>query len=227
MVISLAKTLAIVLVLLPCLGCGPSNTFPNWTVGSLQFCGSYHKASIIAIGRLFAVTPIGAQPIEKAPWPVAPVFKRVYWCQGRLSLARVLKGELRATEGVFVWGTVRPCEVNIPFFGHKEGRTQVWLLRQEGELLRPTVDAGGIYYVGFDDDERSFPAGSTDAIGLSLLRPPDDPVSIGRFVLAFDNLAREACCVLGIERCTPQIAELLRHRDLTVRKAAASYLHRQ
>ena len=79
----------------------------------------------------------------------------------------------------FVWGTIQQdCRLGgvFGYVGSEPPASRVWFLREEGDYLRPYIDAGGVYYVSFRLDWKNMPAGEPAKIFARLLL---DPAALG------------------------------------------------
>ena len=124
-------------------------------------------------------------------------------------------------------------DVRNPYRPNEQGRgngpiQRVWFLRNEGDYLRPVVDAGSAFYL------RLFPKWENDAnvdhqakFAELLLTPMANDRTLGEFAKGFSNPASVACEILGEMTCSLRIRDLAKLGDPQLRGAACNYLESQ
>ena len=124
-------------------------------------------------------------------------------------------------------------DVRNPYRPNEQGRgngpiQRVWFLRNEGDYLRPVVDAGSAFYL------RLFPKWENDAnvdhqakFAELLLTPMANDRTLGEFAKGFSNPASVACEILGEMTCSLRIRDLAKLGDPELRGAACNYLESQ
>lgn len=207
--------------------------FPEWKVLPLGLLGSWDRASSVVVADLQNVEYVGSQKITNPPWPVQPAMVRIYWCQGDFNVYSAVKGKVPRNGKKFLWGGGKPgCHLTEHAKGATEGRgpmTRVWFVREEGNYIRPVVDALGVYFVAFnvkwDDGSRE---DSKKKFGRLLLSPnavDTSPRDYGRW---WDfELPSTACSILGRDECIGRIKGLAALGDPLLRRNACDFLKSQ
>jgi hypothetical protein len=110
-------------------------------------------------------------------------------------------------------------------------------VREEGNYLRPAVDIGGAFFVGFYQ-KWNLPTGKQPAEHFAdlLLTPSAIDTSLKDYADGFFNLANAACLILGQEdlarqraprACIGKLKALAGLGDPDLRRAACGYLESQ
>src|SRR4051794_15008782 len=134
-------------------GCFAQRQFPEWKVSPVGLSGVWQMASLVVVGEVANVVPVGSQKISTPSWPASPDIRRIYWCEADFQSSSVLRGHVPPSAEKLLWGTSTPgCSFKYLTDGQPWGNepiTRVWFLREEGRYLRPVVDAGGLLFCAF------------------------------------------------------------------------------
>jgi hypothetical protein len=205
--------------------------FPEWR-GSNVLLPSVWKASpIAAVGEVVNIHPYGQQIVEKLPWPMSPDVHKLYWCEGDFRVIATVKGELSRSAEKYLWASSLPgCKLwnDNPRLVFNRFRTRVWLLREEGEILRPTFDGGTVSFIGFfakwDENSRQSPQRQLGALFLTPAANSDALEDYARYLWEVGDVA---CELLGRAECVREIRALGELGNSALRDNACHFLKGQ
>ena len=153
---------------------------------------------------------------------------RLYWCRGYFQVTAIIKGQVRPANQNYVWADTRPgCKLwdDDPALIYHRFKTRVWFLRQEGEFLRPTFDAGTYLFLGlltrWDDGPQLPPR---QRLGTMLLTPKNNAGTLEEYASYIWEVGDIACELLGNQECTRRIDALAQLGNATLREAACGFL---
>jgi hypothetical protein len=203
--------------------------FPNWTAEPLGLSGVWERATLIAVGELHRVHPVGDVRAQHLSAWASPSIRRIYWCEGDFVPKRMIRGTEPLDTGKYLWGSIQSgCKLDrdAPAFPG-EPLALVWFLRQEGPHLRPVVDAGGPLFFtlhnewapGTENPERYF--------GSLLLSPTAVGLTQEEYAQSFFKPAGLACWILGGTDCVQRIRSLAAEAKPALHDAACLYLKSQ
>jgi hypothetical protein len=186
----------------------------------------------VVVAELDNVEAVGSQKIANPPWPAPPKPIRIYWCEGDFKIHSVVKGEIPRTAKKFLWGGTRPgCDLTEHGKGATGSRgpiTRVWFVREEGNYIRPLVDAFGVYFLAVKGE---WPDGTREEaqkkLGRALLTPDALGMGLGIYSFHFSELASTACFILGRDECIERVQGLANLGNRALRKEACDYLSTQ
>jgi len=199
--------------------------FARWEVAPLTLMGTWERAAAVVVGEVRNITAAGDHPVGDLPWPAGPWIKRIYWCEADFYGYAAIKGTLPARGKKYLWGAIRPgCKLEaLPL-----DSTQVWFIREEGEYVRPAVDAGGYFFITFrvkwDYKSKEDPQ---TRFGRLLLNPTGRHDSLRQFGKDIGDPASTACSILGRARCVEEIRALTLLGDPDLTRAACDFLRTQ
>jgi hypothetical protein len=180
----------------------------------------------VVVGEVRNITSVGDEPVKDLPWPAGPWIKRIYWCEADFNAYAIIKGPPPALGKRYEWGAIRPgCKLDaLP-----PDSTRVWFIREEGDYIRPVVDAGGRFYVTFlvkwDYNSKEEPQ---TRLGRLLLNPTARHASLRQFAEEiYDELVTTGCMILGKARCVEEIRALTSLGDPDLTRAACDFLKSQ
>ena len=216
---------AMLTVLGACPAACQQRQFPRWEVAPIALEGTWEGAPTVVIGEVRNITAVGDEPALDLQWPAGPWIKRIYWCEADFYAYAPIKGTVPARGKKYLWGAIRAgCKLDpLP-----PDSTRVWFIREEGDYIRPVVDAGGRFYLTFrvkwdykssEDPETQF--------GRLLLNPKARNATIRDFAEAIDEPASTACFILGKARCVEEIRALTSLGDPDLTRAACDFLSSQ
>jgi hypothetical protein len=196
---------------------------------NIGLSGTWERANIVIIGDVHNTGSLGEQMVRSVPAPVDPSINRLYWCKGELITRSVLRGNISPGARTFVWAAIRPgCSLDRFGFGIPTAAdvSQVWFLREEKGILRPVVDAGGVYYLAFKGPWAQHATSDLGtAIGAILLDPQRISSSANEFAVSFGSIANAACSIMGMDRCRNAIRDLsVNTNSVDVQAAARTFL---
>jgi hypothetical protein len=202
-----------------------AGTLPKVRFGRTGLDGSWRAAPIIVTGSVTDLHLLTVQRRLRLPPPASPKVQTIYWCTGTLRARIVLKGYMPQPGKPFLWATATPgCKLS-GLESTPQPRTSLWLLREEGEWIRPVFDAYGIYWTWLPFEESALEVPNPERRFAELLLTPDtNSSSIRSFVSTFQQSAMLACDLLGEEECMTKIKQLADTANPAVRDAACKYL---
>jgi hypothetical protein len=187
--------------------------------------GSWERAQDVVVGDVDNITALGSQhPVPQTEWGIFNQAKELYWCRADFHATAVIKGSLPAAGKRFLWADASPgCELTPHAYGYMGAEppvTRIWFIREEGDYLRPAVDAGGVYFVSVHGKWSDPPKG--EAARLFALLMLNEPAMGG--VLSPDNLTLFTL-VLGVDEAGQRLSALAAGtRDDQLRKWVCNYL---
>jgi len=131
--------------------CDSQESFPKWEVAPIGLVGTWERADDVVVGDVSNIQALGSQKISDSdrPRPVASTINEIFWCQADFHADSVVKGKIPTPGKKLIWAAIRPgCDIVRFHFGYEETTppvTRVWFVREEGEYIRPVVDAGGLF----------------------------------------------------------------------------------
>lgn len=210
-------------------------------MGAIGLFGTWERAPLVVLADLQSVESAGSQKVARLPNPVPAAVHRIYWCRGDLKAYSVVRGALPSVGKKFLWSSMSPgCDPTRSAYGttqyHGPG-TRVWFLREEAEYIRPVVDIGGAFFVGFNVKWNILPTQAPEKhFGQLLLTPSAIDASLRDYAHGFFNLANAACLILGRDElsegrspraCVAQVRALADLGDPNLRRAACDFLQSQ
>lgn len=195
------------------------NTYPKVRAGRLGLVGSWMAATLIVQARLTGIEYIGKTEDVELPLPYQQGLRTVFWCKGDLAIEKAIRGVASTRVGRFVWGEIRPgCQTPVEKQA-TSGGVQIWFLRPEDGLLRPVVDAGGVFFYTFRSWGRPSLSFESERDVAELFLDPDvsGPGTFG-------EPARLACSVLGEADCVEQICNGLTSMGEASRATALGFV---
>jgi hypothetical protein len=196
-------------------GCGQERT----QVFVIGLVGTWERADDVVVGDVSNVQALGSQKISDPPWPVAPAINEIFWCQADFHSDSVVKGKIPTPGKKLIWAAIRSgCDIARFHFGYEETSppvTRVWFVREEGEYIRPVVDAGGVLFASFH--ARFTAAG----------RPED----LKRFAYLFLNPEAHGMSfelprlILGDTECVEALRALSAYPDVRLHESVCTYLN--
>jgi hypothetical protein len=209
---------------------GADKKFPEWRGSNLELSAEWDASPIVAVGNVTNITEYGQQEVGHLPWPMSPDVHRLFWCEGDFNATAVVKGEIHPLHQKYLWGSgMRGCRLS---YGSRAGfeslRTRVWLLRQEGQFLRPTFDGGTHGFLGLYTPWNSHPdLPPREKLGILLLTPSANSRSLPDYAQYLPNVGDIACELLGKAECVERIRSLAALGDASLKTAACGYLKGQ
>jgi hypothetical protein len=179
------------------------------------------------------VSSYGDQTVDHLQGPVSPDLHKLYWCVGDFRVTDVVKGELRARTKKYLWASVFPgCKLWLwpdnPQAVDRRFQTRVWLLREEGDFLRPTFDAGIHRYIGlFPKWEDGPPLEAHKRLGILLLTPTANSDSLEDYAGYLPLVIDIACELLGRSDCIRRIQALGNLGSPRLREVACGFMKDQ
>jgi hypothetical protein len=135
--------------------CDSQESFPKWEVAPIGLVGTWERADDVVVGDVSNIQALGSQKISDSdrPRPVASTINEIFWCQADFHADSVVKGRIPTPGKKLIWAAIRPgCGFEWLRYGYEESTppvTRVWFVREEGEYIRPVVDAGGVLFASF------------------------------------------------------------------------------
>jgi hypothetical protein len=214
--------------------CWSEEQLPQWkVVASIGLSGTWERAADmgdVVVGGASNVVAVGSQRISNPPWPVS--VDEIYWCKADFHASAVVKGRLPTPGKPFLWAAIRPgCGFEWFRYGYDETEapfTQVWFVREEGEYIRPVVDAGGVFFISFhgkwfDPPEKDAPT----VLALLMLNPAALGMTPSHYAVIFHYAVTLARTILGEEETVKRLKALATSQDPAVRTSVCSYLDSQ
>jgi hypothetical protein len=194
--------------------------------------GEWIASPIVAVGEVVNIAPYGVQDVEHLPWPMSPSVHKLYWCEGDFRPIAVVKGELHLPPKKYLWASgLAGCKL-YPDSPDRVRRfnTRAWLLREEGDFLRPTYDSGTTHlflslFDKWDDSQRRAPA--REQLGLLLLKPAANSDTLSDYARYLGDVVDIACELLGRAECVERISALAGLGNPALRGAACGFLKGQ
>ena len=214
------------------LGLRGQEKFPEWR-GTLGRYGAWTASPVVAVGDVNNVSSYGEQTVNRLQGPISPDVHKLYWCVGDFRVTAVVKGELRAPAKRYLWASVFPgCELWLwpdnPQAVDRRFKTRVWLLREEGDFLRPTFDSGIHRYIGlFPKWEDRPPLEAHKRLGILLLTLTANSDTLEDYAGYLPLVIDIACELLGRPDCTRRIQALADLGSPRLREVACGFLKDQ
>lgn len=197
--------------------CQPQTEIPEprklQVKGSIGLSAVWEDATVVVLGRLENRVRLGPRQawiqIDKGELPVYP-------CTGTISNPRYLKGDRKAEALRLLWFSYRPL-CSFSFNPEKEPSSTegLWLLRTEGQYVRPVWDNGPIYVPVYRDIEQS-----ADLIRVTAERILD-PSTVSRSQNEFLSLLLDhfelSCSMVGVSNCRHTLRDLALRSDSQLR----------
>jgi len=185
---------------------------------------------IVAIGEVTNIVFYGEQTVDRLPPPTMLDVHELYWCVGDFHATAVVKGESVPTKKLLWASTIPGCKLlpDNPNHVANRSKTRAWLLREEGEFLRPTFDYGAHRFLGvftrWEDDPTLPPR---QHLGSLLLTPSANADTLDNYADYFWDVVDIACELLGREECVRRIRDLAALGDPKLRESACGCLKGQ
>jgi hypothetical protein len=220
------------ILLVPIISCGHQK-FPEWRgVTPYHFPqAAWEASSIVAVGQMRNVSVYGVQTADRLPAPMSPLVHRLYWCVAEFDVAAVIKGERPSPAKRYVWAQVSPgCNLWLwpdnPRAEDRRFQTRAWLLREDGEFLRPPVDSGMYPYLGlltkWKDASSSIEA--RRELGILLLTPSANSDNLDDYAQYLGSVIDIACELLPKTDCALQVRHLADMGNPRLREVACGLL---
>jgi hypothetical protein len=202
---------AVLLVLQP-VSCSQDH-FPEWRSGSIGLSGSWEAAPNVVVGDVSNIVALGPQEIANPPWPVPNSVHEIYWCQADFKADAAIKGDLPSSGKKFLWAAIRPgCGFEWFRYGYDEKEaptTRIWFVREEGEYIRPVVDAGGVFFVSlhgkwFNPPKQEAPR----MLALLMLNPAALGMSTAHYSIIFNTPVQLVRTILGDAEMAERLSDL-------------------
>jgi hypothetical protein len=205
---------------------------PESRVGSIGLTGSWESAPDVVVGDVSNIVALGAEKITSPPWPAYDSIHEIYWCQADFKADSAIKGDLPVPGKKFLWAAIRPgCGLELFRYGYDESQApivRIWFVREEGEYIRPVVDAGGVFFVSFHGKWFDPPKQEAPRIlALLMLNPAALGMSTAHYSIIFNNPVMLARTILGEKEIVERLKALATSPDLELRESACYYLKDQ
>lgn len=206
-------------------------TFPEWRGSKMLIPGVWKASPVAVVGEVTNVRPYGEQDVKTLPWPMSPEVHRLYWCEGNFRTIAVVKGELSPTAKKYLWASSQPgCELwdDDPSLIFVRFKTRVWLLREEGGVLRPPFDGGTDRFIGFFTQwDQSSKFSAQQQVGTLLLTPAANSDTLEDYAKYLWDAGDIACELLGRVECVRQIRAIAALGSPVLRENACHFLKAQ
>jgi hypothetical protein len=206
-------------------------TFPEWRGSNTLTHGVWIASSIAAVGEVTNVRSYGVQDSKNLPWPMSPEVHKLYWREGDFRATAIVKGESGPAAKTYLWASSLPgCKLwdNDPGLIYSRFKSRVWLLREEGEFLRPPFDSGTVRFIGLLtkwDESARLPA--RRQLGTLLLTPAANSDTLKDYAHYLWYVGDIACELLGKAECVRQIKALAKMGSPILRENACNFLKGQ
>jgi hypothetical protein len=205
--------------------------FPEPRVSRTLLQGDWIASPIVVVGEVANISKYGKQTIDRLPPPTTPDAQDLYWCQGDLQVAAVVKGEFHAPSRRYLWASTIPgCKLwdDDPKFIFHRQQTRAWFLREEGGFLRPPFDYGTYRYIGLLDKWEGGPdLPAPERLGALLLAPGANADTLDDYADYLWDVGDIACELLGKAECARRIRELTTLGSPKLRDQACGFLKGQ
>lgn len=202
--------------------------YPKWLITQHVFLeASWEYAPVIAVGRLRNVKEVGVQHLDSVPQGVDRAIKVLYWCQAELDVQLLVKGHLPPSQPKqhVLWPSRVPgCEFGREDATLTDEYIRVWLLRVEGEFLRPLYDGGAatrIVLLARDPAERRNL--TKQSLGSLFLRPSAYENGVDDLKSDIMSIGSIACSLLGRQECIQELRALA-NRDQQMRARICEFI---
>jgi hypothetical protein len=209
--------------------CRAQQSLPDFRVAPWMVAeGSWTRAESVVVGDISNIKLMAYQQVASLPAPLPASVHEIRWCEADFHAVAMIKGKMPDPLKKYVWATIQQdCRLGgvFGYTGSEPPVTRVWFLREEDEYLRPSVDAGGVYYASFHVDWRNVPASEAAGTFARLLV---DPAALGFASEQQDRLfemIEVSRAILGQEKFVAQLkAVAARHPGTTLDKSIRGYL---
>lgn len=205
--------------------------FPEWRGSKETVYGEWMASPVVAVGKVSNISSYGEQNVDRLPWPMSPDVHRLYWCQGDFGVFAVVKGELHTPTKRYLWASAFPgCKLwpDDPHLVYSRFQTRAWFLREEGDFLRPTFDAGTRGFIGlFTRWEDGPPSAARLKLGTLLLTPSANSDNLEDYAHYLWHVGDIACELLGKPICAQRIRALGELGSPSLREQACGFLRGQ
>lgn len=192
---------------------------PQAVFRPLGLSGSWEEGTLAVVGTVRSASVRGRN------WNG---IRWLTWCESEIDVRAVLKGEWSGNPAKVLWAGLDSRDCAPTPAG--EGRIEVWLLRQDGGVLRLVTDGGGITRLFFN---ATWPKDVTSGVraralfGCLLLSESafgPGPKSFSEALVHRGSLAQ---LILGDARTEAELRNLLKSSSEDVRREACRYLRFQ
>ena len=207
--------------------------FPQWrgAAQSMTSFSAWSASPIVIIGRASNVKPYGEEVSARFASPMPSHVHTLYWCVADLHVLATVKGVYKKTASKYVWASLAPgCNVWLwpdnPQAVDRRFQTRAWFVREEGPLLRPTLDTGMPPYIGLFTNWENVNSVS-DArrhFGELLFTPSANSDSIGDYAEYLPDVFDIACELLGKADCALRLAALSDTNDIRLQQISCGLL---
>jgi hypothetical protein len=201
--------------------------FPRWHGSNVLLYGDWLASPVVAVGVVKNVRTYGEQTVDHLPWPMAPWVRKLYWCEGDFQVIAVVKGELSAGPGKYLWGSGAPgCKLwdDNPNLLPARMKTRAWFLREEDGVLRPTFDGGTYKFIEVMEDWGDAVSSPRHRLGELLLTPSANTDTLEDYARYLGDVGDIACDLLGRDECARRIRSLASLGNPSLRKQACAFL---
>jgi hypothetical protein len=210
--------------------CDSQEPFPKWEVAVIGLVGTWERADDVVVGDVSNVQALGSQKISDPPWPVASTINEIFWCRADFHADSVVKGKIPTPGKKLIWAAIRPgCGLERFRYGYEESTppvTRVWFVREEGEYIRPVVDAGAVFFASFHG--RFTAAGKPEdwkRFALLFLNPEALGMSPAHYSVIFYYPVQLVRTILGDTECVEALRALSAYPDVSLHESVCTYLN--
>ena len=207
--------------------------FPEWrgAAQSMTYVSAWSASPIVIIGKASNVRPYGEEVSARFPSPMPSHVHTLYWCVADLHVLATVKGVFKKTVSQYVWASLTSgCNVWLwpdnPQAVDRRFQTRAWFVREEGPLLRPTLDTGMPPYMGLFTNWENVSSVS-DArrhFGELLFTPSANSDSLGDYAEYLPVVFDIACELLGKADCALRLAALSDMNDVRLQQISCGLL---